>query len=338
MKTTKFFALLPVLIAGVFIFFFSSCSKKTVPSLSTKDASIVSDMLVKVGGIVTEDGGASIIESGVCYNISSNPSIDDNSIQSGMGTETFDCTLTGLKQGTKYYYNAYAINSAGIGYGDQKTFSIPEPCPGMPTITYAGQVYHTVQIGNQCWLKQNLNIGKMIMGDQDQTNNGQIEKYCYNNDSENCAIYGGLYQWAEIVKYLNGASNNSSWDPAPTGNVIGICPNGWHIPSDADWNILINQLGGNEVAGGKMKTATGWAPGWSRNGNGSNISGFTGLPTGGRFDGGNFSHLMSTGAIWLSPEYNNFSAWYGGLTYLSAYASLSHFSKDLGRGCRCVQD
>ena len=338
MKPTRFFALLTALIAGVIMVTFNSCSKNAIPILTSSYAFDITETTAKVKGEVTDDGDASITERGACYDTLSNPSINNNNIKSGSGLGAFDCILTGLNQRTQYYYKTYAINSAGVGYSEQKSVYIHGPCPGMPTITYAGQVYHTGQIGNQCWLKQNLNIGKMIMGDQDQTNNGQIEKYCYNNDSENCAIYGGLYQWAEIVKYLNGASNNSSWNPVPTGNVIGICPNGWHIPSDADWNILINQLGGNEVAGGKMKTATGWAPGWSRNGNGSNISGFTGLPTGGRFDGGNFSHLMSTGAIWLSPEYNNFSAWYGGLTYLSAYASLSHFSKDLGRGCRCVQD
>ena len=133
MKPSRFLTLLTALIAGVFIVTFNSC-----------------------------------------YNISSNPSIDDDPIQSGSGTGTFDCTLTGLNQGLEYFYKAYAINSAGVGYGEQKTFGIPlGPCPGMPTINYDGQVYHTVQIGNQCWLKQNLNIGKMILVDQDQKDNGQ---------------------------------------------------------------------------------------------------------------------------------------------------------------------
>jgi len=76
------------------------------------------------------------------------------------------------------------------------------PCPGMPTVVYGGQTYNTVQIGTQCWLKENLNIGTKIPGTQNQANNGTIEKYCYNNDEANCAIYGGLYQWNEMMQYV----------------------------------------------------------------------------------------------------------------------------------------
>ena len=67
--------------------------------------------------------------------------------------------------------------------------------------TYEGQMYRTVQIGNQCWFKENLNVGTMIPGSQEMTDNSIIEKYCYENDPANCATYGGLYQWNEMMQY-----------------------------------------------------------------------------------------------------------------------------------------
>src|ERR1035441_9850769 len=83
------------------------------------------------------------------------------------------------------------------------------PCPNVATVDYAGKTYNTVAIGDQCWLKENLDIGTMINsinggtnGDGNQTNNGTIEKYCYNDDPANCTKYGGLYQWNEAMQYV----------------------------------------------------------------------------------------------------------------------------------------
>src|ERR1035437_7426550 len=75
------------------------------------------------------------------------------------------------------------------------------PCPGVDSLNYSGQWYHTVQIGSQCWLKENLNVGIMKPAVKDQINNDTIEKFCYNNDPANCTVYGGLYQWREAVQY-----------------------------------------------------------------------------------------------------------------------------------------
>ncbi|MFH0733617.1 MAG: FISUMP domain-containing protein [bacterium] len=105
------------------------------------------------------------------------------------------------------------------------------PCPGMDSVEYGGKTYHTVLINEYCWLKENLNIGSRILGTSEQENNGIIEKYCYDNDEANCDKYGGLYEWAEAVQYQNGATNSVSPNPMFTGNVQGICPAGWHIPS-----------------------------------------------------------------------------------------------------------
>lgn len=103
------------------------------------------------------------------------------------------------------------------------------PCPDTPTVTYSGKTYNTIQIADQCWLKENLDVGTMIesnSGYDDQTNNGTIEKYCYDNDPNNCNTYGGLYQWNEAMQYVisEGAQ--------------GICPSGWHIPPQSEMQTL----------------------------------------------------------------------------------------------------
>lgn len=163
-----------------------------------------------------------------------------------------------------------------------------EPCPEIPTITYEGQIYNTVQIGNQCWFKENLNVGTMINVSANQTNNNQIEKYCYNNDIKNCDVYGGLYQWDEMMQY-------SFWK--------FICPEGWHVPINAEWTSLNEFLGGWSVAGGKMKEkgTTYWH---SPNTGATNISGFTALPGGYFSNYYAFCDMHYTGRFWSSTEFN----------------------------------
>ena len=110
-----------------------------------------------------------------------------------------------------------------------KNFSIGESagivCPGIPTITYGGKVYHTVLIGDQCWLKENLDIGTMITGEP-QSDNDIIEKYCYDDDPTYCDMYGGLYLWDEMMQYTEEEGAQ------------GICPPGWHVPDDEEWKVL----------------------------------------------------------------------------------------------------
>jgi uncharacterized protein (TIGR02145 family) len=131
-------------------------------------------------------------------------------------------------------------------------YPVPIPVCRATIVSYAGQTYHTVQIGRQCWLKENLNVGTMIKGSVDQKKinsrilaqgqSSSIEKYCCNDDPANCTTYGGLYQWAEAVQFKNGATNTTSPSPAFTGNIQGICPTGWHIPTEAEFNTLITTV------------------------------------------------------------------------------------------------
>ncbi len=203
------------------------------------------------------------------------------------------------------------------------------------TVSYESQTYETVIIGKQCWLAGNLNVGLAILGDQDQSENSIIEKYCYDDKPDSCAVYGGLYQWAEMVQYLNGASNTTSWDPAPSGHVQGICPPGWHIPKDLEMDVLEEYLGGSTVAGGKMKE-TGTEHWQSPNTGATNESGFTGLPGG--VGGGIYMYINTSGTWWISTESDDTHSWRFRLHYTSEGISRTTWSKDAAYSVRCIKN
>jgi len=200
-----------------------------------------------------------------------------------------------------------------------------------------GQYYSTVLIGSQCWMAENLNIGQMIVGTMDQIDNDTIEKYCYNNDTINCNIYGGLYQWDEMMQYVT------------TEGAQGICPSGGHLPTDEEWKQLEGEVDsqygypdaewdGTDYrgfdAGLNLKSASDWYSG----GNGTDLYGFTALPGGYRSNIGSFNNLGSRGYFWSSTEYSTGTAWSRKLHcyYDEVYRGLS--SKGHGRSVRCLQD
>ncbi len=198
-------------------------------------------------------------------------------------------------------------------------------CPGIPTVTYGGQTYNTILIGTQCWLRENLNIGTRISGSSNQTDNGVIEKYCYGNIDANCDVYGGLYQWNEMMQY--------STNPG----VQGICPTGWHIPTDDEFSFLTTFLGGEIVAGGKMKE-TGASHWTTPNTGASNLSGFTALPGGFNNSTGGFSQIHDNGYFYTSTEHASLNAWRRGMIYNGADVSRTTNTKSSGFSVRCLKD
>jgi uncharacterized protein (TIGR02145 family) len=211
---------------------------------------------------------------------------------------------------------------------------------GCGTISYGGQTYQTVVIGTQCWMAENLNIGTMINGSQEQANNAVVEKYCYDNNLANCDVYGGMYQWAEVIQYLNGATNTTSWNPLPTGDVQGICPPGWHLPADAEWTTLTTCLGGEGVAGGKMKEA-GTSHWLSPNTGATNTSGFTALPGGDRYLTDGFYDLTFFTFFWSSSQYNfnsGTTAWGRSLQNVHQRVGSGGSEKIVGGSVRCLKN
>ena len=233
--------------------------------------------------------------------------------------------------GSLEFYGANIPISAGIYTvklilePDNWTYFTITTCPGMPTVTYDGKTYNTVQIGDQCWIKENLNIGTFIAGTSEQTDNDIIEKYCYNNDTANCSIYGGLYQWNEIMKY------------STTEGAQGICPSGWHIPTNAEWDTLGTYLGGTTVAGRALKE-TGTDHWNSPNTGATNSSGFTALGSGNRYPDFNFYALKDDGYFWSSTEYSTDRSMFRKLTYSSSGIVSYHDNKDMGLPVRCLKN
>ena len=212
-------------------------------------------------------------------------------------------------------------------------------CPSIFIDPRDGQEYKAVKIGEQCWMAENLNIGDMINGSQSQTNNGIIEKYCYDNDSANCEIYGGLYQWEEMMDY----STNEG--------AQGICLNGWQVPTDEEWKQLegeVDSLYGypdpvwddsgerGYDAGLNLRSQNGWV--WF---NGPDLYGFTALPSGfyENWNNGSFYHL-TLGTIWWTSTIrsNHSSAWIRELFWAYFMVSRTTLSFDYGFSVRCIKD
>jgi len=188
-----------------------------------------------------------------------------------------------------------------------------------------GKAYATVQIGDQCWMAENLNIGTMINVTQEMEDNGIIEKYCYENDEANCDIYGGLYQWDEMMGY--------SISPGAKG----ICPDGWYLPTDAEWTNLTTYLEGEDVAGGKLKEA-GTGHWLNPNTGATNSSGFTALPGGGRSLDGEFLYKNQQGTWWTSSQHNDVNAWKRSLSYMNIYVYRFNNNKSHGFSVRCIKN
>ncbi len=159
-------------------------------------------------------------------------------------------------------------------------------------IYYSRKIYNTVTIGSQVWLKENLDVGVIISGSSSSSNNGIVEKYCYNNDPNNCVTYGGLYRWDEAMEYVT------------TNGSKGICPSDWHIATKTEYEILGDEVGDRlhswAFSGGNSLKAVGQGSGA---GLGINTSGFSALLSGHRvYFGCGFSDLNSITYFWTSTE------------------------------------
>jgi len=193
-----------------------------------------------------------------------------------------------------------------------------------------GQIYKIVKIGGQWWMSENLNIGIRIDAAQDAADNDLMEKYCYNNDTNNCSTYGGLYQWSEMMEYNNSDNGNP-------GLTQGICPAGWHLPTNDEWTELVNFLGGEYVAGGKLKE-TGTVNWKSPNTGATNKSGFTARPGGFRKYDGSFSEVGIYGHWWSATKNSETNAWIRYMEYDNDDVGKNYYNLKDGFSVRCLKD
>ncbi len=240
---------------------------------------------------------------------------------------------TGHTCNTAYTRWVWAYNSCGNSTSvalAQSTSECLFSCGQLFTDNRDNKSYNTVQVGTQCWMAQNLNTGTRINGSQGQTNNSLIEKYCFNDLESNCNINGGLYQWNEMMQYVT------------TAGVQGICPTGWHLPADAEWTTVSTFLGGEGVAGAKMKSTgtieSGTGLWFSPNNGATNESGFTAVPGGHLDTTGTFNFMGSNGFWWSSSESGTGNAWYRLLSYYYITVYRNNYSKNCGVAVRCLRD
>lgn len=302
-------------------------------TLTTLPIGNITDIAATTGGNITNDGGTAITNRGVVWSTTQNPTTANNSITNGSGTGSFTSNLTGLTANTTYYVRAYATNSAGTAYGNELSFTTTTGGGGIVTnpgagVTFDGYTYPSIVLGNgQEWMSENLRTTTYANGNPipNVTDNTQWENLTtgawshYNNDSQYENPYGKLYNWYTVDDPRN------------------VCPTGWHVPTDAEWTILSDYLGGENVAGGKMKS-TGTQYWLSPNTDATNESGFSGLPGGLRSFNGTFNDIGNLGYWWSSTEYITTNAWYRYLSYDSGIVyRYGNYKKD-GFSVRCLRD
>ena len=186
-----------------------------------------------------------------------------------------------------------------------------------------GKVYPTVLINNQCWMRKNLNIGTMVDSLTAQTDNSIIEKYCYKNMEANCDAYGAYYQWNEMMQYSTAES------------VQGICPDGWHVPSDAEWYTLENFVD-QSINNPNLSGARGTNGGRELKLSGS--SGFDALLDGYRNYLGSFSNFGTFAFFWVSTSVNTSNAWIRSVNSTDNKIYRDWYTKERGQNVRCLKD
>lgn len=342
---------MPLCVMGLFIAFTCGCNTEdpadyaTTPHVDSHAVEEITDTTAITGGKVNLDGGATVTQRGVCYGTSPDPTIADAVTDNGSGLGMFISNLTGLTAGTTYYVRAYATNIAGTYYGYEVVFTTTgsggggggggtgiETAPGQG-VTFSGHAYSSIVLGNgQEWMAENLRTAVYANGDPipnlqhgtEWINSENGAWVHYNNDAQFENPYGKLYNWHAVNDPRN------------------VCPAGWHVPSEDDWNEFTLYLDPTVATnffnnvGGKMKS-TGTQYWQSPNQGATNESGFSGLPGGGRVPGGFFG-INGMGS-WWSSTYNS-----------NGYANTRNVRSDEGRifmyggsvqdglSIRCIKD
>ena len=229
-----------------------------------------------------------------------------------------------------------------------KAKSLAHECPTFVS-DYDGNSYKTVLIGTQCWMAENLRTthyanGEFIPMGSHILSYEEAFRYCPDNKSSNVRIYGYLYNWKAVMGNYTSSSSN------PSG-VQGICPTGWHVPSDAEWTQLAEYVGSKSeyqcngeiiYIAKALAATTGWncSPFSCAVGNNqstNNDTGFSAVPAG-DLSGSRFFSLGTSALFWSSVEYSSSNAYYYHLYYGSADVNRYYTDKDDGYSVRCLRD
>jgi uncharacterized protein (TIGR02145 family) len=312
------------------IFIFFSCNNNITES-NTNKPEVTIDKIINITdssaqcvGRIISNGGATITDCGICWSVNQNPTVTDFKTNENACVDSFTHNIFNLTAETSYYAKAFATNSEGTGYSSSITF---KTLPVGMISDIDGNMYKTVKIGNQVWLAENLKVTHYRNGDPipNVTQNSEwtyrsTGAFCaYNNQGSNAEIYGYLYNWHAV----NDSRN--------------IAPFGWHVPNVYEWRILGDYLGGDNVAGGKMKeTGTSHWP--YPNMEATNESGFTALPGGERAYSGKF-YMMGQEGYFCTSTITEFLQPYIRRLYWDSSELIDDItSVQRGHSIRCVRD
>lgn len=283
---------------------------------------------------INDDEKSELVTIGVCWDTHPEPTINDFCVFETPQTGQSSIKLYGLRKDTKYYVRAYATTENGASYGEEiEVFGVGSFLPNNSTDTNTetfqdprdGNIYKIVTIGDQVWMAENLRYLPSVAGTGNlSTSTPYYFVYGYNgtNTTEakvnsNFKTYGVLYNWTAA---------------------INACPPGWHLPTDAEWTLLVNSLGGENIAGGKLKEI-GISHWLSPNYGATNEKFFSALP-GGVYGtmGGIFSYIGTSGYWWTGSENDESTAYFRSMNYSNSNTTRDFYNKQMGLSIRCVKD
>jgi uncharacterized protein (TIGR02145 family) len=325
------------------------------PSIITTNPTNLTQTTVKIGGNIISDGGADVTERGICWNTTGNPTKTDNPFPNGIGIGEFSCDIISFSPGQTCHIKAYASNNAGTAYGNEIIVTTPRE----DQVADADlNLYNIITIGSQVWMKENLKTTKYNNGTEIQleTEGGNwitlvSGAYCWydNNETDNKATYGALYNWYAV-------------------NTNMLCPSGWHVPSHNEWRTLALYLQENAYQyDGVSRSApldssnttssrtakslgarTLWAPSSTTGAIGNtdydsyrNKSGFTAYPGGYRYKDGNFVTKSLEARWWASVVYPgdpDNASYIFRLVNEYCYIYWAYGDKIRGNSIRCLKD
>lgn len=334
------FMILSTIVLNIFM---NSCKKEDNPPLIiTAEAENVGSATVSSGGTIIWEDASAITGRGICWATEVNPTIDDHKITNGKGPGTFICNISGLLPHTFYYLRSYVIKDGRVIYGNQVSFTTEEVVTDID-----GNTYNIINIGNQVWMAENLRTTRFANGDLIGTTTPStldimnyidpVYQWPYNGNEKNAAKYGRLYTWYAAT------------DPR------GLCPVGWHIPSDAEWTELEIYLISNHYnydgtnTGNKialtLSSFLGWSnsessgtPGNTSYGDTRNWTGFSALPAGYRDQEGKFVDIGNAGCWWSSSEASSYNAYYRYIRSLRKDLLRSSYYEFCAVSVRCIKD
>ncbi len=320
--------------------------------MSIDHMEFVSEGSYKITGTLASLGNREIVEYGVCWSESENPDIDCYSVKLGapVATGEFSATLSGLSASTTYYMRAFAQMNAVTDYSEEKEFTTRPAAEDM-IMDVDGNIYRIVKIGDQTWMAENLKATMYPDKSPIPLVEEKMEWYHHTRESEGYSwygnvlthgyAYGGLYSWAAATAAHDGISLIEE-------GVQGVCPDGWHLPSDDEWKQLEMHLGMSqeeadaskwrgEDQGGKLKQE-GIVYWKGPNTGASDEFGFSALPGGYRHGSGDFKDFAGTARFWTSTVRGYGFAWYRGMDYDTAAVYRDFSGVYRGHSVRCVKD